>query len=97
MPGTNKNTPAQWVGGQRRKLVRRNRSNAGPPRSSTMPVLNPGSAAASLVSSISSIGSDYVKERQSEDRFDQISVDSQTAQKDLEDSMQSLTPSGEVK
>ena len=100
MPGTKKNTPpcpAQWVGGQRRKLVRRNRANGGPPRSSTMPVLNPDSAAASLVSSVSTVGSGYVKERQSEDSYDQHQREKRQEPEGLEDKMQFYPPSGAVK
>ncbi|KAJ4994055.1 hypothetical protein SVAN01_00532 [Stagonosporopsis vannaccii] len=67
-----KTTPAQWVGGQRRKLVRRNRSNAGPPRSSTLPVLTPSSAAASL----------------SKDSFDQYSLQDHVEAQGLDGKMQ---------
>ncbi|KAF3033854.1 hypothetical protein E8E11_004263 [Didymella keratinophila] len=100
MPDAKKNTPpcpAQWVGGQRRKLVRRNRSNAGPPRSSTMPVLNPGSATASLVSSISSAGSTYAKDRQSEDSFDRYMQSTIQESEETDDTMQFYPPAGAVK
>lgn len=55
MLGPKKNTPASpahWVAGQRRKLVRRNLSNPGQPRSKTMPVLNQSSAPAALIDSV---------------------------------------------
>lgn len=100
MPGTKKTTPpcpAQWVGGQRRRLIRRNRSNAGPPRSSTMPMLSSDSAAASLVSSISSAGSNYVKDRQSEDSFDLHRHNTLQELEVPEDTMQFYPPSGAVK
>ncbi|KAF1932612.1 uncharacterized protein M421DRAFT_1233 [Didymella exigua CBS 183.55] len=100
MPGAKNNKPpgpAQWVGGQRRKLVRRNRSNAGPPRSSTMPVLSLDSAAASLVSSISSAGSYYVKDRQSEDSFDRHMYNTVQELEEREETMQLYPPTGAVK
>lgn len=100
MPGTKKNTPAcpaQWVGGQRRKLVRRKVANGGPPRSSTMPMLNTESAAASLVSSASSVGSDYITERQSEDSYDYHQRKKRQDLEGFEDKMQFYPPSGAVK
>lgn len=100
MAGANNNTPpypALWVGGQRRKLVRRNRLNAGPPRSSTMPVLNPGSATASLVSSISSAGSTFVNDRQSEDSFDRHMRSTIQESEESGDTMQFYPPAGGVK
>ncbi|KAJ8112864.1 hypothetical protein OPT61_g4873 [Boeremia exigua] len=86
MTDTKMKTPAQWVGGQRRKLVRRNRVNPGPPRSSTMPILNPESATASLVSSINSLGNGYTN-RQSEDTHPLHQVQGQQESEDVEGKM----------
>lgn len=101
MPGARKNNtpprPAQWVGGQRRKLIRRDRSNTGPPRSSTMPVLNPGSATASLVSSISSAGSTYMEDRLSEDNFDRHMQRTIQESEETDETMQFYPPAGAVK
>jgi hypothetical protein len=62
-----------------------------------MPVLNPGSAAASLVNSISSVGSGYVKDRQSEDSYDRYQLDKAQQPEGLEDKMPFYPPSGAVK
>jgi hypothetical protein len=56
MPNAKKNNPAVWIGGQRRKIARKPGTNTAVPRSSTMPAINPDSAAASLVSSVSGLG-----------------------------------------
>ncbi|XPS73541.1 hypothetical protein M3J09_005686 [Ascochyta lentis] len=95
MPGK-KNTPAEWIGGRRRKLIRRNPTNGGPPRSSTLPVLNPGSAAASLVNSVSSVGSEHVKERQSEDSYDQQQRENRQKAEGVEGKMSFYPQSGAV-
>ncbi|UPX14509.1 uncharacterized protein EKO05_0004989 [Ascochyta rabiei] len=97
MPGTKKSTPAAWIGGRRRKLIRRNRTNEEPPRSSTMPVLNPESVAASLVNAVNSQGSTHVKERQSEDRYDQHRYEHRQGPERIESKMQSYLHSGAVK
>lgn len=60
-------------------------------------MLNPGSAAASLVSSVSSVGSGYVKDRQSEDSYDQNPYEKGQQPKELEDNMQFYPLSGAVK
>jgi hypothetical protein len=62
-----------------------------------MPVLNPGSAAASLVNSISSVGSGYVKDRQSEDSYDRYQLDKAQQPEGLEDKMPFYPPSDAVK
>ncbi|KAH6616488.1 hypothetical protein C7974DRAFT_442220 [Boeremia exigua] len=74
MSGNKNNTPAlpaQRVGGQRRKLVRRHRATSGPSQSGTMSLLNPGSAATSLESGVDSFTSGYEHDRQVDDTFDQ--------------------------
>lgn len=71
MSDAKKVAPAQKVAGQRRKFGRRDRPSAGPPRSNTMPALNPGSATASLVSSVSTVGTAYTQDRESEDSYHQ--------------------------
>lgn len=100
MPGTKKNhppCPAEWVGGRRRKLVRRNRTSGGPPRSSTMPALMAESATDSLVSSVSTVGSGYVRDRQSEDGHDQQQREMGQQPEGFEDKMHFYPPSGAVK
>lgn len=60
-------------------------------------MLNPGSAAASLVSSVSSVGSGYVKDRQSEDSYDQHPYEKRQQPKELQIKMQFYPLSGAVK
>jgi hypothetical protein len=62
-----------------------------------MPVLNPGSAAASLVSSISSAGSAYVKDRQSGDSFDRHTHSTIQESEETDGTMQFYPPAGAVK
>jgi hypothetical protein len=65
-----KNSPAVWVGGQRRKITRKSGTSTAVPRSSTMPAINPDSAAASLASSISGPNAGISSERLAADAQD---------------------------
>jgi len=53
-----------------------------------MPALTPASAAASLVSSVSAVGSTYVTDRQTEDSFDQHPVQDRVESQDINSKMQ---------
>ncbi|KAJ4363237.1 hypothetical protein N0V95_001140 [Ascochyta clinopodiicola] len=97
MPGTKKTDPAGWIGSRRRKLIRRNHTNGEPPRSSTMPVLNSLPVAATLRNTVSSLGSAYVKERKSEDSYDQHRHENQQGREKREGKMQSYPHNGAVK